>query len=127
MQGATDETSRSNVDPQLERRVLRTPSKGAKVALVCAALFLVAAAYFLFSPVRVVAADGGSWDCGTALSAPQDTFGKGLCGRINDVFAARAVAFGVAAVVTGVGGILTFGTEQRVETRRRRTAEDDDL
>ncbi len=114
-------------DPKLDRRVVRTPRLGARITLLIAALMLVAAGYYLFSPVRVVATDGGSWDCGTALSAPQDAFGKGLCGRQNDIFKARALALGFAAVVTAVGGFMIFGSDRRVEARPRRRPEGDDL
>jgi hypothetical protein len=118
---------RLSLDRKLERRVVRTPRLGARITLLIAALMLVAAGYYLFSPVRVVATDGGSWDCGTALSAQKDAFGKGLCGRQNDIFKARAFAFGLAAAVTAVGGFMIFGSDRRVEARPRRRPEVDDL
>ena len=46
-------------DPKLDRRVVRTPRLGARITLLIAALMLVAAGYYLFSPVRVVA--GRAW------------------------------------------------------------------
>lgn len=101
-----------------ERRTVHIPSTGARVCLLLAALLLVAAAYFVFTPLMVTTASGSSWNCGSALNPPTDDFGAGLCGQLNSSFLARAIASGAAALVTGIGGFLLFGSNARPEVRR---------
>lgn len=109
-----------------ERRVAASPSVGARICLLIAALFLVAAAYQVLVPQSVIAG-AGRFDCRSAIQGPRTQLAKSTCAGVYQVATIRASALGAAALVTAIGGFLTFGLDQRVERRRvRRPVEDDD-
>ncbi|HEY3013961.1 MAG TPA: hypothetical protein VGJ41_02565 [Nocardioides sp.] len=98
-----------------ERRVRNVPSTGARLCLMIAALFVVAAVYFLLVPVQVTATAGKTFDCGNAMNGPKSSFAQGICGKSNKVNGYKAAATGVGALVTAVGGFLVFGMNRREE------------
>jgi hypothetical protein len=104
-------------DGRMERRVTHTLTVGSKCCLMFAALFFVAAGFFLTAPVHVTTAKGSSFDCGSATNRPTDPLAKAICGNSNQIQADKAYALGAAGLVIAVGGLLTFGTHRKVETR----------
>ncbi|MEZ5092422.1 hypothetical protein [Nocardioides sp.] len=98
-----------------ETRITSRPSLGAKVCLVVAGLFLVAAAYQMLVPLSVTVGNGGRFECRSAAQGPRTQLAKSTCGDIYRVAEARAAAFTAAALVTAVGGFLTFGLVRRRE------------
>ena len=125
---ARDEVKASTMETEAtttERRQVRIPSTGTRICLLLAALLLVVAAYFVLSPLMVTTASGSSWNCGTAMNPPSDQFGSGLCGQLNSSYLARGIAALAAAIVTGVGGLLLFGTVPRTEHQLPAPAEND--
>jgi hypothetical protein len=106
-----------------ERRVASVPSRGARLCLLIAALFVVACGYALLAPVRVPTSSGRLFDCGNAVNGPETTLGTSICGTANDSAAFRAGGLGVAALVVGVGGFLVFGLERREQVRTRALTE----
>lgn len=109
-----------------ERRTTTSPTLGAKICLLLAALTLVPAVFYLVSPVQVTAGNGNAFYCGSAVSGPKNQFARGICGKANTLSTTKAVAFGAAAVIFAVGGFVVFGTERREQLRRKRPALDDD-
>lgn len=101
------------------RRVVSTPSTGAQLCVLIAVVVLVAAGYYLLTPVQVSSQNGRPFDCGTVMSGPSTQFAKGICGRANDVAGYRAAALGLAALVIGVGGFLVFGFGRREDLPAR--------
>lgn len=112
-------------EPELERRTTAMPSRGARLCLLIAGLFVVAAVYSLLAPIQVSAANGRQFDCGTAVNGPQSSFAQGICGSANDLNTARATALGVGALVIAVGGFLVFGFDRREQFSPRRRRPDD--
>jgi len=102
-------------DATPERRVRSVPSTGARLCLMIAALFVVAAVYFLLAPVQVAAANGKTFDCGDAMNGPKSSFAKGVCGSTNKVAGYKATAFGAGGIIVAVGGFLVFGMTRREE------------
>jgi len=98
-----------------ERRVRSVPSTGARLCLMIATLFVVAAVYFLLTPVQVSAANGKTFDCGDAMNGPKSSFARGVCGSSNKVAGYKATAMGASALVVAVGGFLVFGLTRREE------------
>jgi len=116
-------------DTARDRRVKSVPSTGARLCLLIAALFVVAAVYYVLAPVQVAAANGRDFDCGTVINGPKSGFAKGVCGAANDANASKATALGVSALIIAVGGFLVFGLERREEfiaTPRRDVRGDSD-
>lgn len=111
-------------DSAARRRVVTTPSTGAKLCLMIAVVVVVGAVYFLLAPVQVNSQSGRTFDCGSVMSGPSSAFAKGICGKANDLAGYRAAALGVGALIIGVGGFLVFGFERR-EERAGRTATTD--
>jgi len=115
-------------DEAVENREMLSPSVGAKLCLMVAALFAVAGGYFLLSPVQVTTATGQAFGCGSALDGPKTQFAVGICGSANEAARDRAIAAGVSAVVVGIGGLLVFAPSRRTQVaaaggRRRTDAE----
>lgn len=102
-------------DTAARRRVVTTPSTGARLCLLIALLAAVGAGYFLLAPVQVHSQNGRSFDCGTVMSGPSSKFAEGVCGKANDLAGYRAAALGVAALLIGVGGFVVFGFDRRVD------------
>jgi hypothetical protein len=105
-------------ESDLESRIVARPSTGARLCLLVAALFIVAAAYALLAPIQVSASNGHQFDCGTAMNGPKSSFAQGICGSANDLSSARATALGVAALVTAVGGLLVFGFDRSEQSAK---------
>jgi len=101
----------------MERRVTRTLTVGSKCCLMIAALFFVAAGFFLTVPVHVTTAKGSPFDCGTATNRPTGALAKAICGDSNQIQTDKAYALAAAGLVSALGGLLTFGTYRKVETR----------
>jgi len=106
-------------DSAARRRVVSTPSAGARLCLLIAVVVAVAACYFLLAPVQVNAQSGRTFDCGSVMSGPSTAFAKGICGKAGDVAGYRAAALGVAALIIGVGGFLVFGFDRREDVPAR--------
>jgi len=111
-----------------ERRVRSVPSTGARLCLMIATLFVVAAVYFLLTPVQIGAANGKTFDCGDAMNGPKSNFAQGVCGNSNKVAGYKATAWGAGALIVAVGGFLVFGMQRREEyvagSARRELADD---
>lgn len=99
-----------------ETRETLSPSVGAKLCLMVAVLFAIAAGYFLLSPVQVTTSSGQAFGCGTALDGPKTQFAVGICGSANTAAKDKAIAIGLGAAVVGVGGLLVFGPSRRTHT-----------
>lgn len=112
------------VEEAVETRIKSSPSVGAKISLLIAALFVVAAAYQMVVPQSVVAG-AGRFDCRSAIQGPRTELAKSTCGGAYQVATVKAIALGAAAVVTAVGGFLVFGVVRREEQVRVRRYDDD--
>lgn len=117
-----------------EHSTMSVPSTGARLCLLIAALMAIFTVYLLTSPVLVNTKKVAGFDCGTVLQGPKTNFARGICGKANAIKKDQAVAMGVGALTTAVGGFLVFGmsTRQRRRTdhegeRRRRARHDSDL
>lgn len=92
-------------------RVVRTLTTGSKVCLLAAIPFLIAAAYFYFTPI-MVQLDTGPFSCGSRFNPPTDAYILGKCANVHALYGARSgtsLAVGVIIAVMGVG-LFGFGT-----------------
>ncbi|MFN8195052.1 MAG: hypothetical protein U0R80_12305 [Nocardioidaceae bacterium] len=96
-----------------QRRVVAKMSTGGKLSVVAALLLLVFMVFLMLSPVSRTDASNKAVDCGTVVSPPPTDFVRGLCGQANDMRLAQTIAVGAAAVIVGVGGVMTFGIGRR--------------
>ncbi len=103
-----------------DRRAVIAMTTGAKLAVLGALLLVVFMAFLMLSPISRTDSSSKTVDCGTVLNPPPTDFVRGLCGQANDMRLAQTVAVGAAALLVGVGGIMTFGT-----TRREHVAPED--
>jgi hypothetical protein len=115
-----DQTQEASSRPQ-ERRAVVAMTTGAKLSVLAALLLVVFMAFLMLSPISRADTSAKTVDCGTVLNPPPTDFVRGLCGQANDMRLAQTVAVGAAALIVGVGGIMTFGT-----TRRENLVPDDD-
>jgi hypothetical protein len=111
-------------DPAARRRIVSTPSTGARVCLLIAVVVAVAACYFLLAPVQVNAQSGRTFDCGTVMNGPSTAFAKGICGKANNLAGYRAASLAVMALFIGVGGFVVFGFQRREERAVRSATPD---
>jgi hypothetical protein len=89
---------------------------GALVFVVIGLAMLVPAVHTATAPVLLPTASGPPFDCGTAVQPPTKPFPVRVCGAQTRLAQQQAVAWGVAAVIVGVGGPVAF----LVPTRGRR-------
>jgi hypothetical protein len=93
-------------------RVVRTLTTGSKVCLLLAIPFLVAAAYFYFTPIVVQFGGTGLSSCGSRFNPPTDAFDLSRCTDVIAVYGARSGSFlAVGLLIAAVGvGLFGFGT-----------------
>lgn len=100
-----------------ETRVVRTLTTGSKVCLLVAIPFVVAAAYFYFTPIVVQLDGAGLFSCGSRFSPPTDAFNLSRCTDVYAEYGARSgssLATGLLIAAVGVG---LFGFSTRSEDR----------
>jgi hypothetical protein len=101
-----------------DTREVRTLTTGSKVCLLLAIPFLVAAAYFYFTPIMVQPAGGGTnlfFSCGSRFNPPTDAFVLAQCTDIYAVYGARSGSFLVAGLLIPAVGVGLFGFGTRVD------------
>lgn len=116
----------SDAGPQ-EKRAVVAMTTGAKLSVLVALLLVVFMAFLMLSPISRSDPTSKAVDCGSVLNPPPTDFVRGLCGQANDMRLAQTVAVGAAALIIGVGGIMTFGTARRenLAGESERDADDD--
>ena len=82
-------------------------------------LLVVVAAYLFWSPLEKPTKQGVPFGCLSAANSPRDPFQSKVCGKLNERRQMQAGGFLLAAVIVGVGGVLTFGSARTVEPARR--------
>ena len=105
----------------LVRWVPRLPTK---ISLLVALSLVTVAVYYLWAPVFMDTASGW-FPCGSVMASPEDEFTSNICRSATDVNKFKAFVVGALAVVVGVGGVLLFGGDKRVESRRAPRRDDD--
>jgi hypothetical protein len=103
--------------PTRSRRVLMV-STGARVCIMLGLLLVVVAAYLFWSPLEKPTKEGIPFGCSSAANSPSDPFQRKVCGKLNERRQMQAGGFLLAAVIVGVGGVLTFGSSRTVEHAR---------
>ena len=81
-------------------------------------LLVVVAAYLFWSPLEKPTKEGIPFGCSSAANSPSDPFQRKVCGKLNERRQMQAGGFLLAAVIVGVGGVLTFGPARTVEPAR---------
>ncbi len=109
-----------------ERRAVVAMTTGAKLSVLVALLLVVFMAFLMLSPISRSDPTSKAVDCGTVLNPPPTDFVRGLCGQANDMRLAQTVGVGAAALIVGIGGIMTFGTTRREDLARGSDARADD-
>lgn len=104
------------IDATGETRTVTRLSLGAKVCLVIASLFLIAAGYRYFVPIDIPATQG-VFGCGSAAQPPSTDFARGTCASLPGVNALQALLLLIGAVVVGGAGFTLFGTTKHREWR----------
>jgi hypothetical protein len=100
-----------------DTRVVRTLTTGSKICLLLAIPFLVAAAYFYFTPIVVDIGSTSLFSCGSRFNPPTDAFDLSQCTDVIATYGARSgscLAVGLLIATVGVG-LFGFGT--RVDER----------
>ena len=100
-----------------ETRVVRTLTTGSKICLLLAIPFLIAAAYFYFTPIVVPLDAAGLFTCGSRFKPPTDAYDLSRCGGVLTVYGARSGASLAAGVMIAAVGIGLFGFGSRVDER----------
>ncbi len=98
-------------------RMVRTLTTGSKVCLLLAIPFLVAAAYFYFTPIVVQLGGTSLFSCGSRFNPPTDAFDLSQCTDVYAVYGARSgscLAVGLMIAAVGVG---LFGFSTRADER----------
>lgn len=91
-----------------EPRTISTIRTGTKVAVIVGLCLIGVAAYYYFTPVYLLKAEGGVFECGSPSSP--NTEAKNICGAPEQVHYARALlALGLGVLVVVLGFAL-FGT-----------------
>lgn len=91
------------------RDTRRRPQLGTKICLLVALLFLVAAAWFYWTPLSAPTTNGPLLDCKSAFKPPADTFSKNACSNINEIYQFRALISLIGAVLVASAGAALFG------------------
>jgi len=105
-----------------DTRVVRTLTIGSKVCLLVAIPFLVAAAYFYFTPIVVELDNTGLFTCGSRFDPPTDAYDLSRCAGVQSLYGTRSgasLALGLLIAAVGVG-LFGFGTrtDERADTAR---------
>jgi hypothetical protein len=79
---------------------------------------VVVAAYLFWSPLEKPTDQGVPFGCSSAANSPTDPFQRKVCGKLNERRQMQAGGFLLAAVIVGVGGVLSFGASRTVEHAR---------
>ena len=94
-------------------RTVTSLTRGSKLAVLLALLLLIWTLFLLLSPIFRTDGNKSAVDCGTLVNPPTTKFVEGLCGTTNDQRLAQTVAVGAAALLVGIGGVMTFGVTRR--------------
>jgi hypothetical protein len=100
-----------------DTRVVRTLTSGSKVCLLLAIPFLVAAAYFYFTPIVVQIGGTSLFSCGSRFNPPADAFDLSKCTDIYAVYGARSGSFLAVGLLIAAGGVGLFGFGTRADVR----------
>jgi hypothetical protein len=100
-----------------DTRVVRTLTTGSKVCLLLAIPFLVAAAYFYFTPIVVQIGGSTLFSCGSRFNPPADAFDLSKCTDIYAVYGARSGSFLVIGLLIAALGVGLFGFDTRADER----------
>lgn len=99
-----------------DTRVVRTLTTGSKICLLLAVPFLVAAAYFYFTPI-MVQLDTGPFSCGSRFKPPTDAYILSRCADVHSLYGARSGASLALGLLIGAGGVGLFGFSTRADER----------
>lgn len=110
----------------VDTRVVRTLTTGSKVCLLVSIPFLVAAAYFYFTPIVVQLDASGLFTCGSRFKPPTDAYDLSRCSGVQSLYGARSgasLALGLLIAAVGVG-LFGFSsrTDDRADTRSMSTS-----
>jgi hypothetical protein len=124
-----DAVSAGSTPPATESREHVRPMwavVGAFLFAVLGLAMLVPAVHIATEPILLPTAAGPAFDCGTALQPPTKAFPVRVCGEEPRREQERAAAWGTAAVIVGLGGVLAFLLPTRARSARhtRRRAGD---
>jgi hypothetical protein len=89
----------------------------ARIGIVLALLLWVLAVYWAVTPLEVPTSQGPPFGCGTALSHPSDTFGRNVCGELNNRTALKSGTFALAGVIVLLGGFFVGASTTRGKDR----------
>jgi hypothetical protein len=105
------------IETDADTRLVRTLTTGSKVCLLIAIPFLVAAAYFYFTPIVVQLGGTGLFSCGSRFNPPTDAFDLSKCTDVYAVYGARSGSFLVVGLLIAVVGVGLFGFGTRADER----------
>jgi hypothetical protein len=108
--------------PSSDVRSVIVISVGARICIMLALLLVVLAAYLFWSPLEKPTKEGIPFGCSTAANPPTEQFPRTVCGQTNKRRQLQAASVLIAAVIVGVGGVLTFGASRRLEQMRPQRA-----
>jgi hypothetical protein len=100
-----------------DTRVVRTLTTGSKVCLLLAIPFLVAAAYFYFTPIVVQLEGVGLFSCGSRFDPPTDAFDLSRCTDVYQLYGLRSGASLAAGLMIAAVGVGLFGFSTRADER----------
>lgn len=115
------------VEEAVETRIKSSPSVGAKISLLIAGLFVVMAVYSVVVPLSVPIANGGKFDCRSAIEGPRTELAKSTCGNVYRVGVTRGIAWAAGGVLVAAGGFVAFGLVRRKEYVRVSSQAHDDV
>ena len=96
---------------QVETRVVTSLSTGARASIVGALLLLLAALFFLISPIEQPTQAGPPFRCGTALAPAEGEFAASICAGQVRKQQLLAGTLGTAAVVLAAGAGLVVRSQ----------------
>ena len=100
-----------------DTRVVRTLTTGSKICLLLAIPFLVAAAYFYFTPILVQLEGVGLFSCGSRFNPPKDAFDLSRCTDVYTLYGARSGASLAVGLIIAAVGVGLFGFSTRTVER----------
>lgn len=98
-----------------DTRVVRTLTTGSKICLLLAIPFVVAAAYFYFTPIVVPLDASGLFTCGSRFKPPTDAFDLSRCEGVQSVYGMRSGTSLAAGLLIAAVGVGLFGFSTRVD------------
>ena len=98
-----------------DTRVVRTLTTGSKICLLLAIPFVVAAAYFYFTPIVVPLDASGLFTCGSRFQPPTDAFDLSRCEGVQSVYGMRSGTSLAAGLLIAAVGVGLFGFSTRVD------------